>query len=552
MKSRRDAWRPAIVSTVMTATGLFFPATAQLTPDQCALIYNGKSEASRELAMNYAGARSIPRDQMLALDAPLRESVTRADYDRLAATIRAFLAGEAMSRRDIRCLVTFYDVPLKVEAVKPDESDVRQADALALRRSALESDWTGKLKEASAALPPRVQALVDRDVAADRDDPALRTNRLLRRWWEHGKTLPVEEQPDERRRLMKWIGEVQGLTAILAATNGADASDLRTDGLERTRQEAARAEAEIARGMASLPGEPAFDRWIAALQTSRGLAGAVQLLTQRIESLTPTDSEGAFDSELALVLHEDVSLTRWTANPACMFNPVAPIAPAESPRILMVARIDAPTPALARRLITDALAVEKSGLTGTFYIDARGLKDGAYCEYDDDLRMLATWTRTHTKLAVALDDRPEVFAEGSAPDAALYCGWYSLAKYVPALKPRPGAVGFHIASFELASLRREDKPYWCAGLLRDGFAATLGPTSEPYLTAFPRPTAFFALLMSGELTLVECYWRTNPMLSWRMALIGDPLYRPFARNPQYPLRTALESLQPKGGQAASP
>lgn len=539
----------------MAASGLFSAATGQLTPGQCALIYNGKSESSRELATYYAEARAIPRDQILALDSPLREAVTRAEYERLAATIRTFLAGEAMSQRDIRCLVTFYDVPLKVAAVKPTEADARQAGALTLRRTALESDWTGRLQEAHASLPPRVQALLDRDVAADRDDPALRTNSLLRRWWEYGKTLPAEQQPDERRRLMKWIGEVQGLTAILAATDGADASDVRTDALERTRQEAARAEAEIAQGMASLPDDASFDRWIQAIKTSRGPAGAVKLLTQRIEALTPTDSEAAFDSELALVLEEGVPLTRWTENPACIFNSVAPVASAalaESPRILMVARIDAPTPAIARRIITDAVDVEKTGLTGTFYIDARGLKDGAYREYDDDLRMLAAWTRTHTKLPVVLDDRPDVLAEGSAPDAALYCGWYSLAKYVPALKPKTGAVGFHIASFELTSLRREDKAYWCAGLLRDGFAATLGPTSEPYLTAFPRPTAFFALLMSGELTLVECYARTNPMLSWRMALIGDPLYRPFARNPQYPLRTALESLQPGGGRAESP
>lgn len=549
MGSRLDAWRPSVVLIVMAALGLLSPAWGQLTPGQCVLIYNGKSEASRELASYYAEARAIPRDQILALDAPLRESVTRAEYERLAATIRAFLAREAMSQRDLRCLVTFYDVPLKVEAVKPTEADARQAGALTLRRSALESDWAVKLQEASALLPPRVQALVDRDVAADRDNPALRTNSLLRRWWEHGKALPVEEQPEQRRRLMKWIGEVQGLTAILAATNGVDASNFQTDALESTRQEAARAEAEITRGMASLPDDPSFDRWIQALQTSRGLAGAVKLLTQRVEALTPTDSEAAFDSELALVLHEDVPLTRWTANPACIFNPVAP---SEGPRVLMVARIDAATPAIARRLITDAVEVEKTGLTGTFYIDARGLKDGAYREYDDDLRMLATWTRTHTKLPVVLDDRPDVLAEGSAPDAALYCGWYSLAKYVPALKPRPGAVGFHIASFELASLRREDKAYWCAGLLRDGVAATLGPTSEPYLTAFPRPTAFFALLMSGELTLVECYARTNPFLSWRMALIGDPLYRPFARNPQYSLKIAMESLQPGGAEAGAP
>ncbi|HEX2475025.1 MAG TPA: hypothetical protein VHK01_09770, partial [Lacipirellulaceae bacterium] len=34
-------------------------------------------------------------------------------------------------------------------------------------------------------------------------------------------------------------------------------------------------------------------------------------------------------------------------------------------------------------------------------------------------------------------------------------------------------------------------------------------------------------LLNGELTLVECFARTNPFNSWMMTLIGDPLYRPF-------------------------
>ena len=40
---------------------------------------------------------------------------------------------------------------------------------------------------------------------------------------------------------------------------------------------------------------------------------------------------------------------------------------------VMVGRLDGPTPAIARRLVDDAMEVEKTGLTGTFYIDARGL-----------------------------------------------------------------------------------------------------------------------------------------------------------------------------------
>ncbi len=73
-------------------------------------------------------------------------------------------------------------------------------------------------------------------------------------------------------------------------------------------------------------------------------------------------------------------------------------------------------------------------------------------------------------------------------------------------------------------------------MLRDGITATLGPVTEPYLHAFPEPRAFFAALYDGH-CLVEAYYLTQPLDSWQMVLIGDPLYTPFkakrnARTPE--------------------
>jgi uncharacterized protein (TIGR03790 family) len=70
-------------------------------------------------------------------------------------------------------------------------------------------------------------------------------------------------------------------------------------------------------------------------------------------------------------------------------------------------------------------------------------------------------------------------------------------------------------------------------MLEEGVAATLGPVDEPYLQSFPLPDKFFPLLMTGKLALVEVYYRTLPFLSWRQILIGDPLYRPFRKNPVF-------------------
>jgi hypothetical protein len=72
---------------------------------------------------------------------------------------------------------------------------------------------------------------------------------------------------------------------------------------------------------------------------------------------------------------------------------------------------------------------------------------------------------------------------------------------------------------------------WVHGLLNDGVVATMGAVDEPFLQAFPHPDEFFELLLTGKLTLAEVYWKTTPMASWMLSMIGDPLYRPFAAHP---------------------
>ena len=64
-------------------------------------------------------------------------------------------------------------------------------------------------------------------------------------------------------------------------------------------------------------------------------------------------------------------------------------------------------------------------------------------------------------------------------------------------------------------------------MIEKGIAATIGPVAEPYVQGFPLPEIFFTLLTDGYYTLAESYLVALPFLSWKMVLIGDPLYRPF-------------------------
>jgi uncharacterized protein (TIGR03790 family) len=66
-------------------------------------------------------------------------------------------------------------------------------------------------------------------------------------------------------------------------------------------------------------------------------------------------------------------------------------------------------------------------------------------------------------------------------------------------------------------------------MLADGVTATLGAVAEPYLHSFPKPDELFSELLDGR-CLVEAYYHTLPFNSWRLLLIGDPLYTPFKKH----------------------
>ena len=104
-------------------------------------------------------------------------------------------------------------------------------------------------------------------------------------------------------------------------------------------------------------------------------------------------------------------------------------------------------------------------------------------------------------MPVKLDSTERLFQPGEAPDpdAALYCGWYSLGKYVDAFTWRPGSVAYHIASSECATLKQKGSQVWCKRMLEEGAAAVIGPVDEPYVQAFPVPEVFFGLLVEGSL-----------------------------------------------------
>lgn len=259
-------------------------------------------------------------------------------------------------------------------------------------------------------------------------------------------------------------------------------------------------------------------------QSTRRLAQ----LQQIIGGISGRETDASVDSELSMVLFDSYELYRWQPN---VLSEGANDFLGLGSRTLMVSRLDGPGTEIVMGLIDKAVAAEKTGLKGIAYIDSRGIKTkNMYGRYDESLRNLAGFTRSRTNIPVREERAAQLFAPGSCPQTAIYCGWYSVRKYVDAFDFVEGAIGYHIASFEAVNLRDPNSGQWCPAMLRDGITATLGPVSEPYLRAFPEPRAFFAKLYEGN-CLVEAYYRTKPFNSWQLLLIGDPLYRPFIKPP---------------------
>jgi len=254
-------------------------------------------------------------------------------------------------------------------------------------------------------------------------------------------------------------------------------------------------------------------------------------INDQLSILTRESRRSSFDSELALVLEKNYSISGWVPNPYFIgYKDEKKLIKKDN--VLMVSRLDGFSVPTVKRIIQDCIKAENNGLKGTAYFDARWNRSNkqklsGYAFYDQSIHLAADRIRESTLIPVVVNDGKELFQPGEAPDAALYCGWYSLANYVDAFTWQIGAVGYHIASSECVTLKKRNSRVWCKMMLENGAAATIGPVGEPYVQAFPVPEIFFGLLIDGYLSLAECYQISLPYLSWKMVLIGDPLYRPF-------------------------
>jgi len=531
---------------------------ADLKPQEIAILAARGSRGSERLAEYYAKQRGIPTENICLVVMPKGETISHQKWRwAVRPEIRKWLQ-ENDPQHNLRCLVTTWDVPLRIGRDKKDSPALYRYQEYLQGERAKRMKVLRDLVAEFSLLAPGIgltgeaggASATDQDAtSASKDSKQISEVEQLQKQLEEElqkaqarirKLSDLQERQQSATKLQRYATVLGGIQILLESLQ----KQLPSEG-EAPAQ--LKGEFERLRGMLIAYSElqqrlnrkaPSIERdamLLDAISRTRGMIATVSWIDEQLKTTSKNETNSSFDSELSLVLWpDDYPLLRWQPNylrPEFDNSQLR-----DSYPTMMVARIDAPTLPLAKGLIDTAIKIEKEGLQGKVYLDARGIgkldqanvSPGSYADYDRALLITSKGLKEQTTLDVTLDTQSELFQPGDCPDAALYCGWYSLGKYVDAFDWNPGAVAYHLASGEATTLRKEGSQVWCKRLLEDGVCATIGPAYEPYLVAFPRPNEFFALLIQGDLSLVECYYRTKPFNSWMMTLVGDPLYRPFA------------------------
>jgi uncharacterized protein (TIGR03790 family) len=247
--------------------------------------------------------------------------------------------------------------------------------------------------------------------------------------------------------------------------------------------------------------------------------------------------EASVDSELVMLSLKSAPTKSMGRNP--YFNKRVPKRLAGIAPLMLVGRIDGPSWEIAKRLIEDAVASEKSGLWGNAYLDlsrmdvtmGEGYKIG-----DEWLRNIATGF-SHLGIPTYVDNHPERLPTNFplGDDTIFYFGWYAQSVEGPFSDPdfkfKRGAVACHIHSYSATTIRHAGQ-WWVGPLVARGAAAALGNVYEPFLTYTTQLDLFNARLLEGY-TFAEAAWMATPAVSWMNIMVGDPLYQPFLQSRTY-------------------
>jgi len=258
-------------------------------------------------------------------------------------------------------------------------------------------------------------------------------------------------------------------------------------------------------------------------------------VTRRLHESTAS----SVDSELALLGKRHVKRSSFIRNPAFKQDDHLVMGGFQ---ILSVCRLDSPLGYITKSMIKASVKVEQNGgLMGWTVVDM----GGPYAS-GDKMMAAAAQAAFDRHLPVLTDALRSTFpAHYPMPDSCIaYFGWYESHADGPFRAmphkdiPRdpqpfsfaPGAIAVHLHSFSAINIR-QGRNGWVGALCAKGAAVTAGNVWEPFLSGALRVDIFYDRLLKGY-CVAEAAVMATPYLSWQGIVIGDPLYRPFHKNPK--------------------
>ncbi len=512
-------------------------AHAEVRPEQVAVIVNKESPESMRIAQHYQVLRQIPAGNLITISTKTDETISREDYEKnIVAPVRKFLVDQKLGST-VRVLVTTYGVPLRVLAPEPSNDEKEdllaalshQKAARAIIRKGIEfGAQLAPVSDKPIKLPP---ASADQTPEQDRALLLLAEQTLKESATRINKISDLEKKKQAIKQITAVVSQIGGFSSLVQHLKPSEGSAAQhaNEVLQKMRSDFENGR----RMLMYLEATPSsVNRKRSYFLTERlfGAAGVLSRSVAEISALKYIEADASVDSELSVLWWDRHTYRISGKLPNPLYRTSDP--KTEGPRvvlpILMVSRLDAPSADLAFRLADSALSAERNGLKGNAFFDTRGRKydpKDVYAIWDQSISDIGWLFRKKTSLGTTID-KYEPLLE-NAPNTAVYAGWYQLRDFKNVFSFTPGAIAYHIASEEAVSLHAAGEKGWCKGLLEHGAAVTLGAIAEPYLDSFPDPLEFFGLLLSGKYSLVEAYYLTSRYLSWRMLLIGDPLYNPW-------------------------
>lgn len=424
-----------------------------LEPNEILVIANADNPASMRVARHYCQKRDVPEKNILKLDLKpeLTDVITRSDYEKLIARpVRDKLSTPDFAGR-IKCLLTVYGVPFRVGPrgiLKGEQANLAELSELARHKTDQLEDI---LRQFESLTGLECTLLADNDKQPSARNILKELESYIKKT--QAKIDAIADKAQKRRLLNQWFSLYANLYGKTRTLQTAQAeADLSIRLTEADEAEILQCNRLFRRAGGEKWG---FEKCLKAgfyeaVETVAGIEGLLLRLNADIDNIKGTETGASVDSELSMVMFDDYELYRQQPNELKdrIFW--------TDTKTIMVSRIDGPGEHIAAGLVDKAFSAERNGLNGIAYIDSGySVKKKAplYVEYDESLQQTAVMIARRTGMKVVQEQTPKLFTPGQCPKTGLYCGWYSLKKYVDAFDFVAGAVGFHIASWEAIDLR---------------------------------------------------------------------------------------------------